>query len=189
MFEDVSDVSQQAAKELAMPTQVATYSHTVAEFLLNVSAAVYASKAEPHAQAEKLYRQFAARDGEPLPLKPFLHTHDSQRLAVQELLDLSQRGLLAYARRMNLCTITVSDLDSGYGGPAASMFWNIDSKSADQFLIVAITGTSLFDPRKWLIDASLQKVRRYQFQMRTRAHDYAGSSRSRICALCRPPGL
>lgn len=154
----MDEVSSQAKVELSNSDKSTPYSQVLAEFLLNVSAAVYARKADAFAEAERQYREYAAHDGLPLPLKPFLARDTARRDSIQSLLDESQRTLIDFAHKLSLNTVVVSDLDSGYGGPTASMFWNLDSNDSNQFLIIAITGTSLFEPAEYLIDASFQKV-------------------------------
>lgn len=152
------DVVINQAKTDLSNLSMRTYSHALAEYLLSVSAAVYSVDVAPYDAAENLYETYAAHDGEALPSKPFLRGKSREREAIQTQIDASQAPLLKSANQLGLETISVSQLDSGYGGPAASLFWNLDAKDENQFLVIAIAGTSIFDPNEWLIDASLQKV-------------------------------
>lgn len=133
------------------------YNQSVAELLLYVSAVVYTRDTSLYAKAEGFYKSLAAVNGSALPCRPFLgDLSESSREPFLELFSASEARIHKLSSSLGLSSSTISELDSGYGGPFASMFW---SKQIDHpFLILAIKGTSVFDAHEWLIDTALQKV-------------------------------
>lgn len=161
MVQDSDDLHAKARTELAQDVtdSVPVFSQVKAEYLLIISALVYTRDSTIFREAEKRYREMVAQDGIPLPVRPILSQNIAWFRMIQSMFERSDAVLEKNARSLGLQISIISELDSGYGGPCASLLWNRDDKSKDQFLIVAVKGTGLLDVNEWLIDAAIQKAR------------------------------
>lgn len=151
----------QAQAELVEPASgERVYSQARAEYLLRIAAAMYSRDASAFASAQKIYRVAVPRDGQPLPSEPVLNKPEfgTVRTKIRRELFKSEGNLRRYADELGLNYQTVSELNTGQGGPFASMFWNKSPVDGSNFIIVAVKGTQPLDVREWLIDAGCQKV-------------------------------
>lgn len=152
-----SAATSQLEKAASNDEAEVTYHQSIAELLLGVSAVVYTRNNTVYAQAEELYKSLATVAGELLPRKPFLRDLSAhQQEQFLSIFRESESQVHRLSAKLGLSSATISELDSGYGGPMASMLWP-DSMDRS-FLILAIKGTSVFDAREWLIDTALEKV-------------------------------
>lgn len=136
------DKSQAHAELIEAPAGERIFSQALAEFLLRTSAAMYSRDTFVFAAAQQLYRDAVAVDKEPIPSQPVLDKPEYApvRARIRLLLHKSEQKMRAYAKALDLEYQTVSELNSGYGGPFASMYWNRNSSEGNQFIIVAVKG-------------------------------------------------
>ena len=142
-FENVTSETAQAQAELveAAPNKP-TYSQAKAEYFCRISAAMYSREAMIFAQAQKLYRDAIGQNGVALPSGPVLAEPKHARLRDRIRLELhkSEFHLRRFAKSLELEYSTASELNSGYGGPFASIFWKKEQNDGDNFIIVAVKG-------------------------------------------------
>lgn len=142
-FEGQDVDKKQAHTELIeAPCGERVYSQALAEFLLRTSAAMYARDTLVFAAAQQLYRDAIAVDKKPIPSQPVLDKPEyaSVKARIRLLLQKSEQKLNNYAKALDLEYQTVSELNSGFGGPFASMYWSRNSNDGDEFIIVAVKG-------------------------------------------------
>lgn len=143
----------QALREMADP-QIRQYSQAIAEFLLMVSAITYTRDSRGYARAETAYRRLAAKEGKPLPKGPILAEMPEESRRFVDMLRYSETILRQYAALVDLEASVISELDSGFGGPTASLFVS----AAHSVMVVGVRGTNPFDAREILLDAAFEKV-------------------------------
>ena len=172
---DLSELSKawlkQARQLLANGSIENTISPAIAQLNLFVSASIYGRDFDAEHDAADLYEDRFLVMGQPVPRSPVLVTSQDSggsggrgdKLVVTDqsffkklskALKYADRHIADQAARLNLSYITVSELDSGYGGPYCGLFTPEDNS----FAILAFKGTTPTDPTEFIIDADFLKV-------------------------------
>lgn len=144
-----------------------TLSPAIAQFNLFLSASIYRRDFEAEQEAIEMYEDRFLIVGQRVPQGPVLvtsrHSGGGDKLTVTDQpffeklsaqLRLADRHIHDQAARLNLSYITISELDSGYGGPYCGLFTPDDNS----FAVLAFKGTTPTDPTEFIIDADFLKV-------------------------------